>query len=172
MHYVEGTNWYAVQTKSGQEDLVAYYLESQLALETLNPKQRKMRRSFGVARTVSSPLFPGYLFARFDPERFLHTITYTRGVRAVLHFGQTLLRVEDDVIVSIRERLDLHNCIDFTDINMVSGDLVAVRDGAFSGMKGIFMRQLNDQRRVVLLLEILGRSAEFVIAKRHLEPAM
>jgi transcriptional antiterminator RfaH len=172
MHYVEGTNWYAIQTKSGQEDLVTYYLESQLALETLNPKQRKMRRSFGTARAVSGPLFPGYLFARFDPERFLHTIRYTRGVRNVLHFGQTLLRVEDDIITSLRERLDLHNCIDFTDIKMVSGDMVAVRDGAFSGMKGIFMRQLNDRRRVVLLLEILGRSAEFVIAKRHLEPAI
>lgn len=172
MHYVEGTNWYAIQTKSGQEGLVDYYLTSQLDLETLSPKQIKKRRASGIARLVSAPLFPGYLFARFNPAEFLHTIQYTRGVRQVLHFGQTLLRVEDEIISSIREKLDSNDCVKFTDIELVCGDSVTVREGAFSGMKGIFKRDMNDQRRVVLLLDILGCSAEFVIDRQLLTPAV
>jgi transcriptional antiterminator RfaH len=172
MHYVEGTNWYAIQTKSRQEDLVAYYLSSQLDLKILNPKQIKTRRTFGIARSVRVPLFPDYLFARFNPAKLLHTIQYTRGVRRVLHFGQSLLQVDDEIIERIRERLDPNDCIEFIDNEMVSGDSVTVREGAFSGMKGILKRDTNDQRRVVLLLDILGCSAEFVIDRRFLTPAV
>jgi transcription antitermination factor NusG len=53
---------------------------------------------------------------------------------------------------------------------MVNGDAVTVREGAFRGMKGIFKRDMNDQRRVVLLLDILGCSAEFVVDRQLLEP--
>lgn len=172
MHFIDGTNWYAIQTKSGQEDLVDYYLSSQLDLEILNPKQLKRRRTFGKEITVRAALFPSYIFARFDPERFLHTIQYTRGVRRVLHFGQTLLRVENEIIMRIRERLDSNGCIEFSDTELNSGDAVSVREGAFKGMKGIFKRDLNDRSRVVLLLDILGCSAEFVIDRRLLEPAV
>ena len=172
MHFVEGENWYAIQTKSQQEDLVGYYLSSQLDLEILNPKQIKKRRTFAGSCSVRIPLFPTYIFARFDPTRLLHTIQYTRGVRRVLHFGQTLLQVEDEIILSIRKRLDSADCIEFQDDQIVSGDSVTVRDGAFSGMKGIFKRDMNDRRRVVLLLDILGCSAEFVVDRQHLAPAI
>src|SRR5690606_15925478 len=64
MNFIEGINWYAIQTKSKQEDLVAYYL-SQLGMEILNPKQMKEKFVWGRPKIVTEPLFPGYMFAKF-----------------------------------------------------------------------------------------------------------
>lgn len=170
MNFIEGSNWYAIHTKSRQEDLVAYHL-SRLDMEILNPKQMKEKLVWGRPRKVTEPLFPGYLFARFNPARFLHTIQYTRGVRKVLHFGATLLRIEDEIIHGIRERLNSEDCVEFQDIQFCAGDSVAVTEGAFNGLRGIFKREMNDRKRVVLLLDILGASAEVMIDRRFLNPA-
>ncbi|MGD9562439.1 MAG: transcription termination/antitermination protein NusG [Pyrinomonadaceae bacterium] len=171
MHYPEGSNWFAIQTKSGQEDLVAYYLTSHLSLDVLNPKREKERRVFGRITATRAPLFPCYLFARFDPARSLHTIQYTRGVRKVLHFGETLLRVEDDVVNNIRERMNSNDCVTLIGPELKDGHPVRITKGAFAGLKGILQRRMNDRKRVVLLLEMLGSSAAVVIDDRFLAPA-
>ncbi len=170
MNFINGENWYAVHTKSNQEDIVAHHL-SQLDVEILNPKQRKKRTIWGRPTVVRVPLFPGYLFARFDPGRTLHTIQYTRGVRKVLHFGTTLLRVEDEIIQSIKDRLDQDNCVELQAPQLHRGDPVSVTDGVLNGLRGVFKREMNDRKRVVLLMNILGTSAEVVIDRRLLHQA-
>lgn len=166
MNFIKGENWYAVHTKSNHEDIVEHHL-SQLDVEILNPKQKKKRTVWGRPTVVRTPLFPGYLFVRFDPARTLHTIQYTRGVRKVLHFGATLLRVEDEIINDIKGRLDKDNCVELEARQLHYGDQVSVNDGALNGLRGVFKREMNDRKRVVLLMEILGASAEVVI-DRHL----
>lgn len=169
MNFIEGINWYAIQTKSKQEDVVAYYL-SQLHLEILNPKQKKKKLVWGTPKTVTEPLFPGYLFAKFNPARFLHTIQYTRGVRTVLHFGMTLLRVEDEIIQGIRERLNGDDCLEMYG-SFNTGDSVMVAEGPFHGLRGIFKREMSGQKRVVVLLDILGASTEVVMDRQFLNAA-
>ena len=171
MNFVEGTNWYAIQTKTKQEDLVAYSLAN-VRLEILNPKQTRIKTVCGYRRTVVAPLFPGYLFARFDPARFLHMIQYTRGVKKVLHFGESLLRVEDEIIRGIRKRLNTDGYVEMDGPTLLSGSPVSVEGGLFDGFRGIFKREMNDRKRVVLLLDILGSSAEVVIDKQFLSFAV
>ncbi len=170
MNFIEGINWYAIQTKSKQEDLVAYYL-SQLGMEILNPKQMKEKFVWGRPKIVTEPLFPGYMFAKFNPARFLHTIQYTRGVRKVLHFGMTLLRIEEEIIQGIRERLNSDDCVELYHEPFSAGDAVAVTEGPFNGLRGIFRREMNGQKRVVLLLDILGAPTEVIIDRRFLNSA-
>lgn len=170
MNFIEGTNWYAIQTKSKQEDLVAQYL-LQLGLEILNPKQKREKKVWGISKPVDVPLFPGYLFARFNPARFLHTIQYTRGVRRVLHFGMTLLRVEDEIITGIRKRLNADHCLELRPDPLKCGDEVSVTCGPLGGLNGIFKRAMSDRERVVILLDILG-STEVEIDRRTLSLAV
>lgn len=168
MNFAEGSNWYAIQTKPNQEDRVAYQL-ARIDLEILNPKQRKEKVVWGNIRTSVEPFFPGYLFAKFNPARFLHTIQYTRGVRSVLHFGMTLVRVDEDIIQGIRDRLGSDGCIASSSKAFIYGEHVAVTDGPLRGLHGIFKEEMKDRKRVLLLLEVLGASAQVVMDKRFLQ---
>src|SRR5690606_14746861 len=141
MNFIEGINWYAIQTKSKQVDLVAYCL-SQLGMEILNPTQMSEKIVSRCPKIGTEPLFPGYMSAKFNPARFLQTIQYTRGVRKVLHFGMTLLRIEDEIILGIRERLNGDGCVEIKHTEFADGDAVAVTEGPFNGLRGIFKREM------------------------------
>jgi transcriptional antiterminator RfaH len=71
--------WYAIYTKPGKEDIVAFRLQG-IGLEVLNPKLKIRKYKRNKLVDVTEPLFPCYLFANFDKEKFTHLITYTRGV--------------------------------------------------------------------------------------------
>src|SRR5207249_243143 len=88
---LDGSNtmhWYAVNVKPHQERLAELNLH-RLGVEAFCPllKQRKMIRRRQQIST--SPLFPGYLFARFRLEDQYRAVIYARGVRKVVAFGAT-----------------------------------------------------------------------------------
>ena len=103
-----------------------------------------------------------------NPARFLHTIQYTRGVRHVLHFGATPVRVDEEIIQNIRDRIGTDGCIPPRSKPFVSGEHVSVNDGPLRGLRGIFKEEMRDGKRVLLLLEVLGVSAQVMMDKRFL----
>jgi len=167
MDFAEDANWYAIHTKPSQEDLVENQL-MRINLEILNPKQKREKVVWGITKTSIVPFFPGYLFAKFSPARFLHTIQYTRGVRYVLHFGATPVRVDEELIQNIRNRIGTDGCIAAQSKPFVSGEHVSVNDGPLRGLRGIFKEEMRDGKRVLLLLEVLGVSAQVMMDKRFL----
>jgi len=166
MQFSKEINWYAIMTKCANEDRVEFHL-SRLGLEVFNPKQRK-KRKMGNSKSLTKPLFPGYLFAKFSPSNYLHTIQYTRGVLQVLHFGASLLHVDEEIIVNIRERLDKEGCVDLTK-PMLEGDPVEICEGTFGGLRGLFKREMSDRKRVVVLIDLLGDYARVVMEKNLIE---
>jgi transcription elongation factor/antiterminator RfaH len=168
MNFKEGEKWYAIGTKNGQENRVEFHLV-RLGLEVLNPKQKKEKKVWGGSKLVAKPLFPGYLFAKFDPPNYLHTIQYTRGVRQVLHFGNNLLPVDEEIIQNIRLRLDVDGCVELDKTAITEGDPISVCEGPLTGFKGIFKRELGDRNRVVVLLDLMGAYARVVMEKRLVE---
>jgi len=168
MDFAEDANWYAIHTKPGQEDLVENQL-MRINLEILNPKQKREKVVWGITKTSIVPFFPGYLFAKFSPARFLHTIQYTRGVRYVLHFGATPVRVDEELIQNIRNRIGTDGCIAAQSKPFVSGEHVSVNGGPLRGLRGIFKEEMRDGKRVLLLLEVLGVSAQVIMDRRFLK---
>lgn len=168
MSFEPGTNWYAIYTKPNQEDIVAYHL-SRLELEVLNPKQKREKIVWGQVKVAVRPLFPCYLFAKFSPAKYLHTIRYTRGVRKVLQFGGTLLSVDEAIIQSIQRRLNPDGFVELQRTSLATGDCVSVDGGPFSGLHGIFSSAMNDSNRVVVLLDMLGYSVQVVMDKNVLK---
>ena len=72
--------WYTVYTKPRQEDSVASLLQN-IGIEALNPKLKSRKYKRGRILEVIEPLFPCYIFANFEKDKYSHLITYTRGVR-------------------------------------------------------------------------------------------
>jgi transcriptional antiterminator RfaH len=97
------TAWYLLRTKAGSECRVREHL-SLVANDVLLPLVMKRNTTRG-GRAVKSvaALFPNYLFASFDLEQ-LRNVTYTRGVREVVRFGNELAVVPIWVINQIAER--------------------------------------------------------------------
>lgn len=78
--------WYAVRTKSNQERLVIAILDSK-GYEHYLPVYRCRRRWSDRVVTTEVPLFPGYVFCRFDYTRRLAIMT-TLGVVSIIGCGK------------------------------------------------------------------------------------
>jgi transcriptional antiterminator RfaH len=163
------TNWYAIQTKVACENLAAMNI-GRLAVEVLLPKMRQERQVYGAPRLVTKPLFASYLFARFCPARDLHSIRYARGVRRVVGAGATLFPVDEPIIQTILARLDADGYVKPADETFHPGERVRVESGPLKGLTGIFDREMDDRKRVVILLEAIEYQARAVLEKQFVKP--
>ena len=76
-----------------------------LNIESFVPTEVKIsrRRDCNGCRTTEKPLFPGYIFLRFDPEE-IHTTTFTEipGARHFVSFGGQPETVSDTIIAALK----------------------------------------------------------------------
>lgn len=82
----------------------------------------KKRKDCGSFRPTEKPLFPGYLFLRFDPEE-VHTTTIAdmHGMKGFVRFGVKLAQPSDTLVEALKQSLLLRidkgvNCIEFRNL--------------------------------------------------------
>ena len=158
--------WYLVKTKPLCESRVFTRL-SEAGFEGLFPKISKKTRKKGVFEM--RPFFPTYLFVRFSLEQ-LRLIRYTHGVARVISFGIEPHPVEESIIEAVRARMDDEGVIRLLrkPAEWQPGQKVTIGDGPFSGLEAIFIEELPDRERVVLLLDVVSRF-RVVVPKDSLE---
>ena len=142
--------WYAIKTKPRQESRAASNLRS-WGLETLAPKTLS---SLASKSARGGPLFPGYLFARFDANSLLGRVRFTRGVNDVVGLGESATPVDDSIIALIRSRLDSDGIVRLRP--PTAGMSVEVVSGPMQSLVGVFERELPEQDRVIILLATMG----------------
>lgn len=148
-----GLEWYALSTKPRQEQQAASSLEI-LGVETFCPRllRRKIvRRKW---RDVLSPLFSGYIFARFDVAASYRAVSYARGIRKIVTFGQTPVPVGPDIIAGIKARM-VDGYVTVAPAGLAPGQRVRIQTGPLEGLEAIFEREMSDHQRVVLLLRAM-----------------
>ena len=145
--------WYAVYTKPKKEDSVAFSLQN-IGLEVLNPKIKFRKFKRNRLTDVIEPLFPCYLFANFDKDKYAHLITYTRGVRYVVGKKNPLV-VQDEVVNVIKDGIEDNNIIVIKPSTFKNGDKVLIKDGPFKDFYGIFEKEIKGHERVMILLETI-----------------
>lgn len=151
--------WYVIQTKPRQEAIAQLHLRRQ-HYETYLP-QISLRKCVRDKWTrIVEPLFPRYLFIRIDPlENTLAPVRSTRGVSALVRFGDRLTPVPDDAIDYLRqtENPDTHH-YHADDWPHRSGDAVRVLAGPFKGLTCVFQAATAEDR-ALLLIDMLGRQS-------------
>ena len=157
--------WYVVHTHSRQEDRVDNNLKA-WGVETFNPKIREsLCRPY--AQTLSfviKPLFPGYLFARFDMEKMLHNIRYTRGVHSLVSTGMVPTPLEDTLVSFMQSRLDENGFIQLVE-DLRPGDVVSIHHGPLQSFEGVFVRRMKGSDRVMILLQSVNYQAHVIVDK-------
>src|ERR1019366_3549029 len=94
---LHGEQWFAVQVRARWERSTANLLDGK-GYQTLLPTyQRQLRRKGQESR---APLFPGYVFCRFDGQKRL-PILITPGVIALVGRGRVPVPVEPSEIDAI-----------------------------------------------------------------------
>jgi transcriptional antiterminator RfaH len=121
-----------------------------------------------VIKCNSKPLFPGYFFARFSSLISLQAVESARGVLHVIKSGVWPIPVDDEIIREIQERVAADGLICLQRREFKIGERVSIQEGPFAGMMGKLEAELDDRRRVAILLETLW-NARIVIDKRWLE---
>lgn len=155
--------WYVVQTKARQEARAESNLR-RWNIQTLAPRVREWRSSAeGTASYRVTPLFPSYLFARFDAEAQAAQIRLTRGVQRVIGFGEYATAVDDAIVRSIQQRIASDGFVRVSEAQ--PGDVVEIIDGPLRSLTGIFERHTCARDRVVILLTTIGCHAHVQVAR-------
>lgn len=149
-------NWYVLQTKPKQENLVESYLNL-AQIEVFNPKIKEIRLIGEKRRKITVPLFPCYIFAKLKPSLF-DLVIYTRGVRKILGVNGKPKPIKESIIETIKERINGNDGILVPEnyemgLHLSPGDYVLVTEGPLRGFIGMVER-INGSRAVVMLISM------------------
>ena len=146
--------WFALRVKPRCETLTASALDGK-GFEQFLPLQTVRRRWSDRVKTSETPLFPGYVFCRFDPQKRL-PILITPGVSSIIGFGKDPTPVADEEISSlqavVKSGLFSAPC-PFIGI----GHKIRIDVGPLCGTEGI-VTQVKNSTRLVVSITLLQRS--------------
>jgi transcriptional antiterminator RfaH len=153
--------WYLVKSQPQRESVAVVRL-NQLGIETFCPYRKKVKRVRGNHKTERTPLFPGYLFSKFNRDTQYRLVTYAQGVSKVVTFGEIPAVVDEEVIDSIKDRMQ-NGFVVIQPQSFRSGDAVRIQDGPLAGIQAVFEKELTGTERVVLLLKTVSYQARVLI---------
>ena len=160
--------WYALRVKPRFERKVSQSLH-QKGYEEFAPFYRSRRRWSDRTKTVEFPLFPGYIFCRFDPTKRL-PILETPGVTAIVSFGKQLIPVDEAEIRAIQATVRSGaEVVPWPYLRL--GQRVRIVGGPLGGLTGLLL-DLQDGRRLVLSVTMLQRSVAVEISREEIEPIL
>jgi transcriptional antiterminator RfaH len=166
LDFWQKTSWFAIQSKSRQEDLAAARV-AELDLKIFLPQVREKQSVHGGGRRVTKALFPGYFFARFCPLESMDAVRYTHGVLRVVGSGRFPIPVAPEIVSNIREQIQPNGFIRLETRRFRPGDKVTIEQGPFQGWMGEVQGEQDGGKRVMILLEAI-QQARLSIEKRWL----
>jgi len=157
--------WYAVNTKTRCEAFACASLD-RLGVEVFLPMLRERKVLRGECRPKTSPLFPRYLFAKFDVSSQLRAVSYARGVKSIVTFGSSPSMVDESIIHAIQSQLT-DGVIELSEDRFSPGQIVRIQDGPLCGLEAVFEKKLNGTSRAVLLLKAISFQARVILESRN-----
>jgi transcription termination/antitermination protein NusG len=168
--------WHVLLIEPQRELTAAAYLTAHRFKVYLPQIKTWARR--GLRRTkmeVERPMFPGYLFIRFDPDlddgKRRWRIDITPGVRGFMKLdGEHAIISDVDIrvvqMIEEEERSGLRRPEIVHGYRL--GEEVRVSEGVFSGFNGQVSR-LDDEQRITLLLSLFGRAVRATLPVDDIE---
>jgi transcriptional antiterminator NusG len=150
--------WYAVWTQSHYEQIVSQQLSAK-GFAAFLPQMSVWSKREGEMRLIRVPMFPGYLFVRDSMEKRSYIeILKARGVVRILEDGWTRLTPIPDVDIDAIQQVVSADVPVLPHAHLSHGDRVEVVAGPLTGICGIFEQDKPTKGRLVLNVDLLGRS--------------
>lgn len=161
--------WYLAQFKPNCHHIAKRNLDHQ-GFRTFLPLQLESHRWRSRFVTEMRPLFSGYIFVAFDLQQgSWRAIRATQGITRLVSFGAEPTPVPTQVVSQLMLRCDRDGHLLPPKIVKI-GDRVSVTQGPFAGFVAT-VEGLAADRRIGLLMEIMGTSARVSVRPTHLRAA-
>ena len=149
--------WYVANTHVNAENTAAYNLSRQ-GFSVYLPKYMKLRRHARRQDLVPRPLFPRYVFVGVGiKNKRWRAINSTIGINHLISFDGRPTILHSDILDQVRARENNDGMIVTREsCHFRKGDRVEIVRGALCEQTGLF-DSLDDKKRVIVLLDLLGR---------------
>jgi transcriptional antiterminator RfaH len=144
--------WYLIRVKPGKERWARDQLSAILP-EVFLPLLEARTPRWGKLAWSIVPLFPCYVFAKFDLQMRYFDVKYMPGVQGIVSAGCDPLVVPEHVIAEIKRR-GVDGVVKI-EPRFGNGERVRVVEGPFRGFEAIFERYLSGAERVAILLSAI-----------------
>jgi transcriptional antiterminator RfaH len=163
-------NWYVIHTKPRQEHRALSNLQQQgyhcylpmIAIEKLSRERLHL---------IEEPLFPRYLFISLDASRYGQNwspIRSTWGVSGLVSFGGEPAKINSELIDLLRQQEQ--GLSEDPQRLFSTGESLLVAEGPFAGLQAIY-QMASGENRAMVLIELMGKSAQMQIAPAALRKA-
>ena len=150
--------WFILQFKSNSHHHAAKNLTRQ-GFETFLPLHDTTSRKSSRFINTSKPLFPGYMFIRFNrAESEWNKINNTYGVSRLITFNSLLKSIPTSFVDSLMKRYDSSGKL-LPIVKFKKGDNVKVLTGPFADFIATIEKYEADQR-IWILMDLMGRKTK------------
>ena len=163
---MESFPWYALQVRPRFEKIIATTLLNK-GYEGFLPLYRNRSRWSDRIKEVELPLFPGYLFCRFNINNRL-PILVTPGVMHVVGIGKTPHPVDECEIAALKA-IVISGLQAEPRSYLNIGEKVRIEVGPLAGVEGILLA-LKGSNRLVVSVSLLQRSVSVEINESWVIP--
>lgn len=163
----DGSQWFAVWTRSRQEKSAAAALET-VGVSHFLPLKSEIRQWSDRKQTITVPLFSGYLFVRINPARGGRLeVLKTPGIAGFVGNQTGPLPIPDHQIEDIRTILDTRVACEVLPL-LNEGDRVRVVRGPLTGVEGRLVRS-NSSTRLAISIEMIHKTLVVSVARNDVE---
>jgi len=148
------SEWFALQTRPRCEKAVEYAL-TRKGYECLLPTYQKNQILSHRQVKATLPLFPTYIFCRFNQEAVGKAIL-TPGVRRIIEFGGRPATLQANEINAL-QRLAGADLLRRPWSYVPDGTLVQIRTGPLSGVEGLVSMH-EDREHLIITVSLLQQS--------------
>jgi len=163
----DAARWFAIWTRSRHEQVVRDQLE-QKHIDAFLPTITRWSRWKDRKKKIDWPLFPGYCFARFDPDDALPVLKCS-GVVNIVGFEGKPAPIPEIELESIRVLVG--SDLQYDPCPMIhEGMMVEVTHGALRGVIGRLMRKDSSRARLVLSVDLIGQAVSVEVDAADVKP--
>jgi transcription antitermination factor NusG len=159
-------SWFAIRVRSKFERPVSAALSGKGYDEYL-PLYRSRRTWSDRSKDLDLPLFPGYLFCRFDVEHRLPILT-TPGIISIVGIGKIPVAISDQEVdaiqTMIRSGLHLQPWP-----HLAIGSRVVIEKGPLTGIEGVTL-DIKKKYQLIVSVPLLQRSVAVEIDREWVRP--
>jgi transcriptional antiterminator RfaH len=155
--------WFALQVRTRHEMGIAEHLQA-LGFESFLPLYKLRKQWSDRIKETDAPLFPGYIFCRFNSQNWLPIIK-APGVIQVVGYNRTPVPIDDFEIEAIRT-LGMSGLPNQPWPFPKVGERVRIESGPLRGLEGIIV-EFKNSHRFIVSVSLLQRSVAVAIDSAH-----
>ena len=158
--------WYALHVQTRYEKVVSMSLRTR-GFEEFLPVYASTRRWSDRLQKVEMPLFPGYVFSRFDVNHRLPILTIP-GVINIIGVGKLPHPVDDEEMNALQIVAGSGLLLEPWPF-LREGQRIRIQDGPLRNVEGV-LSEIGDRGKLVISVTLLQRSVAVTIDRGWVRP--